>query len=45
MCSSCGGGKLRFNRMTGIYTCPGYMDDDEFRNCHKNYTMSEIIRD
>lgn len=45
MCSSCGGGKLRFNRNNGLYTCPGYMDDDEFRNCNKTFTMSEVVRD
>lgn len=44
MCSSCGGGKLRFNQKTGIYTCPGYMDDDEFKNCDKTYFMSQIKR-
>ncbi len=44
-CTSCGGGKLRFNRETGIYICPGYMDDDVFKHCSKKYSMSEIERE
>jgi hypothetical protein len=24
-CLKCGGGRLRFNREKGVYTCPGYM--------------------
>jgi hypothetical protein len=37
MCSSCGGGKLRFNRDQGSYNCPGYMEDTDFKNCSKKY--------
>ncbi len=44
MCTACGGGKLRFDYKNGVYTCPGYMDDDEFRNCRKKFDMSEITR-
>jgi hypothetical protein len=44
MCSACGGGKLRFDRKTGIYKCPGFMDDEDFRNCNVSYTITEIIR-
>jgi hypothetical protein len=25
-CSSCAGGKLRFNYQEGTYSCPGYME-------------------
>jgi len=25
MCGNCFGGKLRFDRKTATYTCPGYM--------------------
>lgn len=45
MCPSCGGGKPRFNRNNGTYTCPGYMDDDEFKNCNKTFVFAEITRD
>lgn len=45
MCPHCGGGRLRWNWRTGIYNCPGYMDDDEFKNCNKVYTMKEIVRE
>lgn len=45
MCPECGGGKLRFRWQTGIYSCPGFMDDDEFRNCHKIYTMKDVSRE
>lgn len=44
MCPQCGGGRLRFERRTGIYKCPGYMDDDEFKNCNRIYSMGEIER-
>jgi hypothetical protein len=44
-CASCGGGKLRFNQSNGMYSCPGYMDDDDFVRCSKTYLMSEIVRD
>ena len=45
MCPSCGGGKLRFNRNSALYSCPGYMDDEDYVNCHKKFTMEEIKRD
>lgn len=44
MCSACGGGKLRFSAKPGIYSCPGFMDDIDFRNCNKNFSMEEIKR-
>ena len=37
-CPLCSGGKLRFNSKTGIYLCPGYMDDDVFKPCYYNST-------
>ena len=37
LCKSCGGGKLRFNSTTGIYKCPGYMDDEDFKRCGTNF--------
>jgi len=30
-CSSCGGGRIRFEG--GVYSCPGYMDDTDFKKC------------
>jgi len=32
-CPSCNGGKPNFDRTSGVYTCPGYMEDDEFMHC------------
>lgn len=32
-CKTCGGGKLRFDRSTGRYSCPGYMEDTDFIRC------------
>ncbi|KAL4483343.1 hypothetical protein ABPG72_007985 [Tetrahymena utriculariae] len=44
LCSECGGGKLRFDIQTGIYKCPGYMDDDVFQHCGKKFTTEQIVR-
>jgi hypothetical protein len=33
ICPLCGAGKLRFAIKTGVYTCPGFMDDDTFHKC------------
>ena len=33
VCPLCGAGKLRYAAKTGLYTCPGYMDDDKFHKC------------
>jgi hypothetical protein len=44
MCQSCGGGRLRFDMKTGIYKCPGFMEDDDFVNCNKVYTMDQVKR-
>ena len=32
-CPMCSGGKLKFDAATGIYKCPGFMDDDTFMPC------------
>jgi hypothetical protein len=32
-CPLCSGGKLKYDAATGIYACPGYMDDADFRPC------------
>lgn len=34
-CTSCFGGRPRFDYKTGKYTCPGYRDDVDYKNCHK----------
>ena len=44
-CTKCGGGRLKFDRNTGVYTCPGYMDDDVFKNCGKKFQMNQIVRE
>ena len=44
MCSACGGGKLRFNAKAGIYSCPGYMDDEDFKHCGHTFSLEEIKR-
>ena len=44
MCTGCGGGKLRFDRKTGIYKCPGYMDDEDFKHCSSTFLINEIVR-
>lgn len=28
----------------GIYRCPGYLDDDEFKFCNKKFEFDEIER-
>lgn len=43
-CSSCGGGKLRFNRQNGTYTCPGYMEDTDFKNCGAKFSYDQVTR-
>lgn len=45
VCKTCGGGKLRFDFQTGIYKCPGYMDDDIYTRCGRIYTLHQVIRD
>lgn len=43
-CSKCGGGKLRFNRDKGSYSCPGYMEDTDFINCSATFKFEDIKR-
>ena len=43
-CPSCGGGRPKWDAKTGKYTCPGYMEDLDFINCHKKYLASELQR-
>jgi hypothetical protein len=42
VCPLCGAGKLRFDRQTGIYRCPGYVDDDQYKLCV--YQSAEVRR-
>jgi hypothetical protein len=44
-CSSCFGGRLRFDYKRGVYNCPGYRDDADYHNCHKVFTLKEVTRD
>jgi hypothetical protein len=44
-CPACGGGRPKFDRGNGTYYCPGYRDDEEFKNCHKTFTFAELPRD
>lgn len=41
-CPECFTGKLRFNNKTGVYSCPGYMDDTKFHHC--GFKSHDIIR-
>lgn len=43
-CTNCYGGRLRFNYKNGVYTCPGYRDDEDFHFCNKKYQFNEILR-
>jgi hypothetical protein len=43
-CLKCGGGRPKFDKLTATYKCPGYMDDDKYRHCHKTFSMSEVNR-
>ncbi len=36
-CSSCAGGKLRYNLLEGTYTCPGYMEGTQHLNLNLIY--------
>eukprot|EP01016_Furgasonia_blochmanni_P052023 TRINITY_DN8255_c0_g1_i1.p1 TRINITY_DN8255_c0_g1~~TRINITY_DN8255_c0_g1_i1.p1 ORF type:complete len:290 (-),score=69.01 TRINITY_DN8255_c0_g1_i1:540-1364(-) len=44
-CPRCFGGKPNFDRNTGIYRCPGFQDDDQFRFCNKKFEFNEITRE
>eukprot|EP00922_Rhytidocystis_sp_ex-Travisia-forbesii_P010087 GHVS01014795.1.p1 GENE.GHVS01014795.1~~GHVS01014795.1.p1 ORF type:complete len:356 (+),score=92.68 GHVS01014795.1:53-1069(+) len=41
-CESCGGGFLKFSPVTGVYSCPGYHDEDRFVAC--KFTTKEVER-
>jgi len=43
-CGACGGGRLRFDPRAGKYTCPGYMEDEDFIRCNKTFGMDEVAR-
>lgn len=44
-CPKCFGGRPKFDFKTGLYTCPGYRDDEDFKFCNKKYTMDELPRE
>lgn len=44
-CPSCGGGRPRLNPKSRTYFCNGYLDDTIFKNCHKTFAYSEIVRE
>lgn len=41
-CPQCFGGKLRYHVDTGIYTCHGFMDDDQYTYCY--YKAADATR-
>lgn len=43
-CSKCNGGKLRFDRATEMYKCPGYMEDTDFVHCNEDFRFNEVKR-
>eukprot|EP00301_Raphidiophrys_heterophryoidea_P027954 c990_g1_i1.p1 GENE.c990_g1_i1~~c990_g1_i1.p1 ORF type:complete len:373 (+),score=69.26 c990_g1_i1:1-1119(+) len=43
-CPSCSGGHPKFDLATGVYTCPGFMDDDTFKFCNWIGTFSDFKR-
>lgn len=44
-CPSCGGGRPKLNPKMRTYYCSGYLDDTIFKNCHKTFAYSEIVRE
>lgn len=42
-CPLCYAGKPRFDLKKGIYKCPGYMDDADFKACF--YESNDLVRD
>jgi hypothetical protein len=44
-CPKCSGGRPKFDYKTGMYKCPGFRDDEEFRFCNKKYSMEELPRE
>ncbi|EAS04828.1 poly polymerase and DNA-ligase Zn-finger region family protein, putative (macronuclear) [Tetrahymena thermophila SB210] len=43
-CTKCGGGKLRFNKSTGEYTCPGFMEDTDKVDCDAVFSIDQVVR-
>lgn len=43
-CLKCGGGRPRFDANKGTYKCPGYMEDEDYVNCNKTFTMADLPR-
>ena len=44
-CPGCFGGRPKYDFKTGVYSCPGYRDDEDFINCHKTFEKGELKRD
>lgn len=44
-CPNCFGGRPKYDYKTGIYTCPGFRDDEDYKNCHSTFTKEELKRD
>lgn len=43
-CPSCGGGRPKWDMKTATYKCPGYMEDSDFVNCNKKFSVTDIQR-
>ena len=37
-CPNCFGGRPKYDNKKGEYNCPGYRDDEDFKNCHSTFT-------
>jgi hypothetical protein len=44
-CPRCFGGRPKFESEKGIYRCPGYRDDEDFKFCNKKYSLEELPRE
>jgi hypothetical protein len=44
-CPKCFGGRPKFDYQKGTYYCSGYRDDEDFKNCHSTFQLSELTRD
>ena len=44
LCPVCFAGKPRYDIATGVYKCPGYTDDDEYKPCYFQGTDETISR-
>jgi hypothetical protein len=43
-CPNCFGGRPRFDNKSGLYQCPGFQDDDVYRNCHSVFQKDQLKR-